>query len=159
MKETYNPSQPSNFIIYLDVNNLYGRAMSQLLPTHGFEWMTEDELEDWRDMLNGKGCILEVDLEYAIKLHDLHNDYPLAPENIIPPGTKVSKLVPNLDDKNKYVVHYVALKQYESLGLKVTKVHRGISFYESLWLKPYIDKNTKLRTKAKTCSKNISSSL
>jgi len=148
MKETYNPSQPSNFITYLDANNLYGWAMSQPLPTHGFKWMNDDELKDWRDMPNGKGCILEVDLEYPAEHHDLHNDYPLAPENIIPPGSKVCKLIPNLGDKYKYVVHYVALKQYESLGLKVTKVHRGISFYESLWLKPYIDKNTKLRTKA-----------
>ena len=149
MGDAYDPSQPSNFITYLDANNLYGWAMSQPLPTRGFKWMNDDELKDWRDMPNGKGCILEVDLEYPKELHDLHNDYPLAPENIVPPGSKVSKLVPNLDDKNKYVVHYVALKLYESLGLKVTKVHRGISFYESLWLKPYIDKNTKLRTKAK----------
>jgi len=159
MKETYNPNQPSNFITYLDANNLYGWAMSQPLPTHGFEWMSDEELENWRNMPNGKGCILEVDLEYPKELHDLHNDYPLAPENIVPPGSKVCKLIPNLGDKYKYVVHYVALKQYESLGLKVTKVHRGISFYESLWLKPYIDKNTKLRTKAKTRSKKISSSL
>ena len=84
MNETYNPSQPSKFITYLDANNLCGWAMSQPLPTHGFKWMTEDELEGWRDMPSGQGCILEVDLEYPKEQHDLHNDYPLAPENIVP---------------------------------------------------------------------------
>ena len=79
-------------------------------------------------------------LEYPAELHDLHNDYPLAPENIIPPGSNVKKLIPNLYNKVRYIVHHETLKLYESLGLKATKVHRGISFYESLWLKPYIDK-------------------
>jgi len=60
MGESYNPDQPSNFIIYLDANNLYGWAMSQPLPTHGFEWMVDDELRNWRST----PCILEVDLEY-----------------------------------------------------------------------------------------------
>ena len=146
--KTYDPSEPSKFIIYLDANNLYGWAMSLPLPTHGFKWMGDDEFEGWRNMPEGEGCILEVDLEYPKELHDLHNDFPLAPENIIPPGSEVKKLTPNLNNKDKYVVHHQTLKIYESLGLKVTKVHKGIKFYESPWLKPYIDKNTALRTKA-----------
>ena len=48
------------------------------LPTSGFEWMTDDELDDWKHL----SCFLEVDLEYPEQLHDLHNDYPLAPERI-----------------------------------------------------------------------------
>ena len=48
-------------------------------------------------------CILEVDLEYPENLHELHNDYPLAPEQIM--VNKVSKLIPNLGDKKKYVLH------------------------------------------------------
>ena len=81
-------------------------------------------------------------------MHELHNDYPLAPENIIPEGSKVSKLIPNLQNKTKYVVHSENLKQYESLGLKTTKAHRGISFEEEAWMKAYIDLNTNLRTAA-----------
>ena len=53
-------SKPSKYIIYLDANNLYGWAMSKPLPTHGFKWMNEEELEDWRSF----SCILEVDLKY-----------------------------------------------------------------------------------------------
>ena len=91
-------------------------------------------------------CILEVDLEYPKKLHDLQNDYPVAPERIN--CGKVEKLIPNLRDKKKYVIHYKNLNQYLDLGLKLTCIHRGIKFEESEWLKSYIDMNTKLRTKA-----------
>ena len=93
-------------------------------------------------------CILEVDLEYPKKLHDLHNNYPLAPERIMCEN-KVEKLIPNLRNKEKYVIHYKNLKQYLDLGLRLTHIYRGIKFEESEWLKPYIDMNTKLRTKAK----------
>ena len=78
MTDAYDNNKPTKFITFLDANNLYGWAMSQKLPTHGFKWMNNEELENWRDI----PCILEVDLEYPKELHNLHNDYPLAPENI-----------------------------------------------------------------------------
>ena len=117
-------------LAYLDANNLYGWAMSKPLPTKGFKWMCEDELNNWKSIANqeGVGCILEVDLEYPKELHDLHNDYPLAPESVKLEKSAVPKLIPNLNDKTKYVVHYETLKLYESLGLKITKIHRGIRF-------------------------------
>src|SRR5688572_1417089 len=141
---SFDDSKPSSFITYLDANNLYGWAMSKNLPTHGFEWMSNDELNDWRLIPS----ILEVDLQYPRDLHDLHNDYPLAPENITRESLTEPKLIPNLNDKVKYIVHHENLKQYENLGLKITKIHRGIKFQESAWLKKYIDLNTDLRTKA-----------
>ena len=107
--------------------------------TRPFKW-TEQELENWES----HSCILEVDLEYPTHLHILHNDYPLAPE------TLNDKLIPNLYDKTKYVIHYENLKQYRSLGLVIKCIHRGIRFQESAWLKSYIDLNTKLRTEGKT---------
>ena len=104
--------------------------------------MDEGELRDWKN----QKCILEVDSEYPLWLHDLHNDYPLAPESI--KVGHVEKLIPNLNNKTKYVLHSENLKLYEKLGLKITKVWRGIKFEESAWLKQYIDQNTNLRAKA-----------
>ena len=143
MGKSFIDTMISIYIMYLDANNLYGWAMSKPLPTHGFEWMEVDELETWEQL----SCILEVDLEYPKNLHDLHNDYPLAPEQIV--VNKVSKLIPNLGNKKKYVLHYENLKQYLRLGLKLTHIHRGIKFKESPWLEKYISLNTKLRTEAK----------
>ena len=143
MGESFIDTMISTYIMYLDANNLYGWAMSKPLPTHGFEWMKVDELETWEL----HSCILEVDLEYPKNLHDLHNNYPLAPEQIM--VNKVSKLIPNLGNKKKYVLHYENLKQYLKLGLKLTHIHRGIKFKESPWLEKYISLNTKLRTEAK----------
>ena len=143
MGDKFNSNEPSKYIQYLDANNLYGWAMSKPLPTHGFKWMKDNELETW-DL---HSCILEVDLEYPKELHDLHNDYPLAPEQIV--VNKVEKLIQNLWNKKKYVIHYENLKQCLNLGLKLTHIHRGIKFKESKWLKKYIALNTDLRTKAK----------
>ena len=143
MGESFNEKDPSKYIMYLDANNLYGWAMSKPLPTHGFKWMKVDELEIWEC----HPCILEVDLECPKNLHDLYNDYPPAPEQIV--VNKVSKLIPNLGDKKKYVLHYENLKQYLKLGFKLTHIHSGIKFKESPWLEKYISLNTKLRTEAK----------
>ena len=98
-------------------------------------------------MIGNMSCFLEVDVEYPEDLHDLHNDYPLATERV--KIGDVEKLIPNLNNKTNYVVHYENLKFYESLGLKITKIHRGIKFEESAWLKEYINLNTKLRAEAK----------
>ena len=167
----YNPTLPSSYAIYLDANNLYGWAMSQALPTHGFQWLSEEEIRklDISQVTDDAnvGYILEVDLEYPSSLHDLHNDYPLAPEKLqitkdmLSPYAKslleelhlsevsVEKLVPNLHNKTKYVVHYRNLKLYQALGLKVVKIHRVMAFHQSLWLKSYIDFNTEKRKLAK----------
>ena len=143
MGDSFKDIEPSIYIAYLDANNLYGWAMSKPLPTHGFKWMNVSELQIWEK----QPCILEVDLEYPKSLHDLHSDYPLAPEQI--EANKVDKLIPNLWNKKKYVIHYENLKQYLNLGLKLTHIHRGIKFKESPRLKSYIALNTDLRTKAK----------
>ena len=81
-------------------------------------------------------------------LHDEHNYYPLAPESVV--INKVRKLVPHLNNRTKYTLHYDNLKLYQAMGMKITKVRRIIGFRQSPWPKPYINLNTALRTKAKT---------
>ena len=111
--------------------------------------MTDDELDDWEHL----SCILEVDLEYPEQLHNLHNDYPLDSE--CAKIGNVEKLIPTLKNKTNYVVHYENLKLYESRGLKITKIHRGIKFEENAWLYEYINLNTKLRIEAKQSGNNF----
>ena len=125
----YNEKAPSKYIMYLDANNLYSWAMSQYLPTGNFRWMTDKEINKinlGKYKADGKkGLILEVDLEYSRELHDLHNDYPVAPEKIkVSSGMlseyckkiakkykisigQVNKLIPMLRDKKEYSMCYI----------------------------------------------------
>ena len=149
----FNKKELSKYLMYVDANNLYGCAMSQKLPSHSFKWLSNKEIEN---LFNNQivqvwektPCILEVDLIYPEELHDLHNDYPLCPERV-ECDKGVKKLIPNLRDKNNYVIHYKNLIQCLRLGMKLKKIHRGIKFIESDFMKTYIDKNTNLRTQAK----------
>ena len=167
----YDENKPSKYIMYLDANNLYGWAMSQYLPTGGFKWLTEKQinkinLAQYTENSN-KGLLIEVNLEYPKELHDLHNDYPLAAERVCVNNNMLSKyckriaakynistglvhkLIPTLSNKEKYVLHYRNLQLYLDLGLKINKVHRVLEFNQSPWLKQYINFNTKKRTQAK----------
>ena len=110
--------------------------------------------------------MLEVDLEYPKHLHISHNDYPLAPEKLTVKEEWLSeyqtellvnksminipKLVPNLMDKNKYVVHYKNLMLYLSLGMKLKRIHRVLEFDEKPWMEPYSRLNIEMRKKAKS---------
>ena len=96
---------------------------------------------------------MSVDLEYPEDLHHLHNDYPLASECV--KIVNIEKLIPNLNNKTNYVVQYENLKLYESLGLKITKIHKDIKCEESAWLEEYINLNTKLRIEAKQSRNNF----
>ena len=117
---------------------------------------------------SNKGLILEVDLDYPKELHDLHSDFPLAPEYVhvnedmlsnyseqirqkynITIG-QVHKLIPTLSKiKKNFVLHYRNLQLYLDLGLRIKKVHRVLEFNQSPWLKQYIDFKTQKRTNAK----------
>ena len=80
--KAYDPKKPSKFITYLDINNLYGWAMSEYLPYGGFKWLKSVDGFDINSIIvkNPVGYILEVDIEYPDELYLLHNDYPLASE-------------------------------------------------------------------------------
>ncbi|MEW8689332.1 MAG: hypothetical protein AB2556_26210, partial [Candidatus Thiodiazotropha sp.] len=68
---------------------------------------------------------------------------------------EVEKLVPNLRNKDRYVLHYRNLQLYISLGMGLTKVHRALRFEQSPWMEPYIRMNTELRKKATKCEKDL----
>ena len=163
--KNYDSTKLSGFIEYLDKNNLYGWAMSGYLPYGGFKWLKNVDNFDVNS-IRGNSSTGYIDLEYPNELHVLHNDYPLAPEKLAITydmlsdcckkiadryGIKVGdvkKLIPNLDNKTNYVVHYRNLQLYLSLGMKLTKIHRVLKFKQSDWMKKYIDFNTEKRTNA-----------
>ena len=121
----YDPKKPLTFITYLEMNNLYGRAMSEYLPYGRFKWLKnvdESEVNSVREK-SPIGYFLEVDLEYPDKLHELNNDCPLAPEKPAVSSDMLSKyckeiadkyeikigdvkyIILNLSNKTKYVLH------------------------------------------------------
>ena len=121
--------------------------MSQPLPTGGFKWVDIKPGEIRKlSKRKSKGYILEVDVRYPRELHDSHNDLPFMCERMKISG--VEKLIPNLFDKKRYVIHIRALDQALKHGLVLDKIHRAIEFKQSAWMKECIDFNTKLRTAA-----------
>ena len=165
----YDEMKASTYGIMLDANNLYGGIMEKFpLPLKDFQIDTNTQLSEILATSNDSnvGYIIEVDLEYPDALHNLHKDFPLAPtkekiENGFLSNYQLSllqkfdqkrivtqKLVQTLGPKQNYTVHYITLKLYVNLGLKVTKVHRVLRFTQSKWMEPYITLNTKLRAKS-----------
>ena len=106
--DEYDKNKETNYLQYLDANNLYGWAMSQPLPTGEFRWINCDAWDPTKlvNMLSNEkkyGYLLEVDVKYPKDLHDLHNDIPFMCSKMKVGG--VEKLIPNLYDKEKYVIH------------------------------------------------------
>ena len=166
----YDISLEKSFITYWDVNNLYGAAVLEYLPYDKFEWLSDDEINgiDFNCVSaeSDVGYILEVDLKYPSELHELHNDYLLAPEKLkvskdmlsdycssiaekydVKVGD-VAKLIPNLRNKSCYLLHYRTLQLYVSLSMVVGKIHRVMKFKQSDWLKSFVMFNTAKRMNA-----------
>ena len=122
--KNYGKNVESSYLMYLDVNNLYGWAMSQKLPVNGFEWMEQLSEFDERfiknyDENNDKGYILEVDVEYPKNLFNLHSDLPFLSER--KKIEKCKKLFCNIHSKENYVIHIRVLKQALNHGLILKK--------------------------------------
>ncbi|XP_059217627.1 uncharacterized protein LOC131994766 [Stomoxys calcitrans] len=150
----FNPLLLSTFLMYFDVNNLYGAAMMRFLPCGDFKWLKENEIiSDVQRILDFVddspiGYIYEVDLDYPDHLHDHHNDLPFAAENKKIGGAKYKKLVADLTPKRNYTTHYLVLKQCLENGLILKKVHRVLEFRQEPWLAPFVNTNTDERKKA-----------
>jgi hypothetical protein len=166
----YDKTKETSYIMYLDANNLYGEAMSHKLPTGGFQWVENvdsDYIVNF-DAEGDEGIFIKCDLEYPKELHDIHNNYPLAPESRVidvkelspyqinqckvheeKHNDKIKKLVPNLYNKKEYVVHIKNLQYYLSKGLKLGKIHAVLKFKQTDFLKPYIMFNTMKRAASK----------
>jgi hypothetical protein len=174
---SYNATLPTSYIMYLDATNLYGKAMTMPLPLGEYQWLDNDWMvymhknlvidQNYESLVDEHyGFALEVDLHYPNHLHDDHSDFPLAPEIIVPPADWLSpaskklandmnlpkptcsKLIPHLNDRTHYRVHWMALRTYMKYGMVVTKVHKGVRYKQETWLEPYIQKNTMERQKA-----------
>ena len=127
-------------IIYMDMQcpNTYLLEIFRILDDDEAQDLDLEDLDDEAD----DGYIYEVDLHYPTRLHNKHDDYPLAPESIVidrsmyspiqstvfPESAPQKKLTPNLLDRKRYLVHYKHLKLYVKLGLVITKVHRVLAF-------------------------------
>ena len=159
----YDLEKLSTFITYMDKNNLYGWAMSVYLPYGEFNWLKNVDKFDVNS-INGK--VIQDILEYPDELHELHNDYPLAPKELAVINDMLSKyckkiadkygikvgdvkrIILNLRNKTKYVLHYRHFQLYLFLGMKLIKIHRMLKFKQSNWMKKYIDFNTEKRKNA-----------
>ena len=167
-------SDENKQILYIDINNLYGWAMSQYLPTSEFEklqlpeeYILEQTVENLRFIPDNNefGYFIECDLEYPVEIKEKTKNFPFCPyqtkadpdlfsaymNNVNQPNYKPTpKLMCDVTNKSKYLIHYRMFRFYLNQGMKVTKIHTIYRFKQSAWLAKYIDHNTQKRTKAKT---------
>ena len=174
--DEYDPEKPTKFIHFFDFNGLYTSVMkNHLLPTHGFRWLTENELENF-DIMSipqdaDHGYIVECDLDYPAELHDAQESFPFAPEHIridsqdlsgytksladhcgigLESLREIRKLCLTLNDKRHYVAHYLNLQFYIKHGLILRKIHRVIRFTQSQWLEGFMTELADKRRDAKS---------
>ena len=177
MGDRHVQSDENKQILYIDANNLYGWAMSQYLPTGDFkkiklcceyDSVLMNEIKE--DIFNTPddneyGYFIECNLEYPAEIKEKTKNFPFCPyqtkadpnlfsgymNNINQPNYKpTSKLMCDVTNKSKYMIHYRMFKFYLNQGMKVTKIHTINRFKQSPWLAKYIDHNTQKRTVAKT---------
>ena len=168
--ESYNPHEAITELLYIDINNLYGHSLSSKLPQHSFQWVDASELAkiDWRniEVEGDDGYVIEVDLHCPPEIHDRTQDLPLAPESLIIHESWLSdhmrsqckelfphkrayrgskKLLLNVFDQHKYVVHFKLLQFYLKQGMRITKYHRGVKFSQASYFQSFIEMNSRKR--------------
>ena len=154
----YAKTDETTQLLYIDINNLYGWALSQKLPYGEFRWVTNPGEIDLvmemckygGDLNTDEGYVLEVDIVIPPSIHDKLDQLPVAPETKVVPGSKIKKLLLTHDPKLNYVVHARLLQLYLTLGVEVSKVHRIVKFKQDTIFANYIDYNTKMRAASTT---------
>lgn len=149
LMENYDKLKCLSYIMYFDVTNLYGFVMGNCpLPIRNLIFISDIEKYKnnirilFDEITQYKGFIVEVDIEYPEHLHDKHAELPFLAEH------KFNRLIPNLYDKFNYKCHVETLKFCLENGLILKKLHKVISFDQSLFISPYIQLNTGLRNKS-----------
>ena len=174
MGDRHVVSDVNKQILYIDANNLYGWAMSQYLPTGEFEklqlpdaYELEQIVEDLLQVPDDieSGFFKKCDLECPVEFKEKTENFPLCPYQTKADPNLFSdyrnsvkqtnykptpKLMCDVTNKQKYMMHYRVVKFYISMRMKVTKIHCVYRFKQDNWLEKYIDHNTKKRTVAKT---------
>ena len=144
----------NSHILYVDVNNLYGYAMMQKLPSHGFHWLDAQELAELpeklrrKDMWEDEDVFVHCDLEIPRELHEHFDIFPPAPEVCCPPGGKIPKLMQTLSPKIDYVCYGPLLRWYLENGVRITRIHSCIGFYKAYVMRDYIAMNAEMRRQA-----------
>lgn len=169
--ETYDPSEPTTYLMYLDCNSLYSSIMTKSLPYRNLRWV--NKTKEWvRKKVNTyqpsdeRGYLIECDLAYPASIHDITKDLPLAPEHLKITRSMLSpfcerlskrlnikmdsahKLVSTQLDKERYVCHIENLQFYLRQGMRLKRVHRILRFDQKPFLKPYIELCIKERRSA-----------
>ena len=144
MTLNYDPKNHQMLINYLDMNNLYGWAMSSYLPYCESKWLKNVDNLNVNSIseMSPIGYVLKVDIEHSDESHVLNNDYPIAPEKLAISYDMLSDyyqklvhkygiqvgdakwLIPNLNNKTNYVLHYRNIQVDLSLGIKLTKINK-----------------------------------
>ena len=166
-----DPSELFKFLLFIDANNLYGKVMMDYLPVGGFRCMKPEELtKEYICALPADGdyaCFVQCTLIYPPILHDLHDDYPLAPvkrkiryEDMSPVARQMcdrhklkgslnnEKLIGTFEVRRDYVLHYRNLQLYLKLGMKVVEFKAGLFFRQAPVMKSYIEFNSQHRCSA-----------
>ena len=177
MGPRYIESDENTKLLYIEANNFYRWAMSQSLPTGDFKKMKlcceydSVLMDEIKEVIlntpddNEYGYFIECDLEYPAEIKKKTENFPLCsyktkadPElfttymnSVKQPIYKpTGKLMCDVTNKQKYIIHYRMFKFYIIMGMKGTKIHTIYRFKQSFWLEKYINHNTQKRTKAKT---------
>ena len=158
----YDPSKPNKYIVYYDANNLYGWAMCKSLPKKGFRWKPEENpRKSWKNkkQLKQDGFLRLISIirgncmkSTTVFLLPRKKSREFKIEMIKNLGSKTpkcKKLLPTLQDKRNYVLHYRNLQYYLKQGMKLKGVHKVLEFEQESWMEAYIQMNTEFGKKAK----------